>query len=1135
MAIVASELKVLVKADVADVERGLTSADRSVTQFAAGAERSSATASRGFSTMGTAAGLAGGVIAAGLAGAVGAAANFEQGMSRVKAATNATGAEMGQLSALALQLGQSTDLAGIDATDAATAMASLAKAGVSVADQMGGATKGALLLASAGEVSVGEAADVAARAMNVFGLAGSDVAMVADTLSAAANKSATDVGKLDQAFGQSAQVAAQSGLSFEQLTGTLALLAQHGLEGSDAGTSLKTALIALHAPTDQAQALMDQLGIHVFDAAGKSRDFADVADDLQHALSGMSDAQRDATLKTLLGNDAVRVGSIIYKEGGAGIRDWTAKVQDAGNAARTGQTLNDNLKGSVDQLKASLQTAGITIGQELVPDLDALAKKVTSAVDWFEHLDPAVRKNIVHAAEATAGFLLLAGATSKVIDSTRTLTGAIGDVIGAFARKEAAKKSLTAANEGLATSMGATRLATLAVAGAIGDAAIVTAAAVAPIALGAAGWRAWNDASGGTAQLMSELETRQAAVNIVMAAGGTETDALVVGFGHYLDAANITVATQDQLVAAWDRYLLGLRAANVETGGAIIATTAFGNAATALGASLTAGVVPAVTGLATGAQAAVPAMGQLTTGALAAVPAMGQLTTGAQAAAAAMAPATGAASGMAVAMYTSRDAANDAAAAINAYTGVLGQLGSEQSALQGNLAILQGEWDRTTAAIKAQGYATAEQQATLERLAPAIQFDNAQLGVNRDAQVQAALAANQATQSYQNASLAADTHTASLQRHRTAALDSQNAMQTASAAGAGFTAGLGALKWATDAAAAATSTGTTRAQEYREALLNVPPAVKTDVTAPGLVESTTDVLNLTDAINDVPRSFTVTATVDTSAAEAAIGRLRAMMPSSPAEEGPFRTLPDWESVFAAFPDAAVRHGILGMAELHDLIRQSDRGLSTALVDAASSALTAAAGDGYVISAGHELGAAMSAAIADGATHGAEAACASVHSAHAALAGCAGAGLADSKDALADEAHGFGEAIGSSLADGLHSQLQAVLDEASALAAAAQVRGQFDPNAGIGHSHFPGIPALAGGGVVTRPTVALLAERQPEAVIPLSRAGGYTPSGGEIHLHFEGATFYGFNDFDRQVRKALVAAHRDGFFSPATGW
>ena len=63
----------------------------------------------------------------------------------------------------------------------------------------------------------------------------------------------------------------------------------------------------------------------------------------------------------------------------------------------------------------------------------------------------------------------------------------------------------------------------------------------------------------------------------------------------------------------------------------------------------------------------------------------------------------------------------------------------------------------------------------------------------------------------------------------------------------------------------------------------------------------------------------------------------------------------------------------------------------------------------------------------------------------------------------------------------------------------KINGFIDSlNSGLGFSFFgididppdlPSIPRLAKGGIVSQPTTALIGERGPEAVIPLSRAGG----------------------------------------------
>jgi hypothetical protein len=56
-----------------------------------------------------------------------------------------------------------------------------------------------------------------------------------------------------------------------------------------------------------------------------------VAEQLHDRLAGLSEEQRNATLATIFGNDAVRAAAVLYKEG-AGRREWTKNVNDAGYA-----------------------------------------------------------------------------------------------------------------------------------------------------------------------------------------------------------------------------------------------------------------------------------------------------------------------------------------------------------------------------------------------------------------------------------------------------------------------------------------------------------------------------------------------------------------------------------------------------------------------------------------------------------------------------------------------------------------------------------------------------------------------------------------------------------------------------------
>lgn len=64
------------------------------------------------------------------------------------------------------------------------------------------------------------------------------------------------------------------------------------------------------------------------------------------------------------------------------------------------------------------------------------------------------------------------------------------------------------------------------------------------------------------------------------------------------------------------------------------------------------------------------------------------------------------------------------------------------------------------------------------------------------------------------------------------------------------------------------------------------------------------------------------------------------------------------------------------------------------------------------------------------------------------------------------------------------------------------------------------PAMATGGIVRRPTFALIGESGPEAVVPLNRLGSTTRGDGETHLHIHGGVFDGYASEQAFARRVL---------------
>ncbi len=401
-------------------------------------------------------------------GSIGAASTFEKTMSGVKAVSGATAAELGQLSSLALQLGKDTSFS---ASEAAAGIEELVKGGVKIPDIMGGAAQAVLNLAAAGGVSLPDAAEIAANAMNIFSLNGSDMAHVSDLVAGAANASSLSVTDFKFSMAAAGSMAAVAGLSFDDLAQGIAIMGAAGIKGSDAGTSLKTMLTNLIPQTGEQRKLFRDLGLQTdnlsagfkflaekgiavagddwaalnsgmmqylgysqdtttwtdkqrkefdklytstgtissafFDQNGKMKSLADVAGILQTATKDMTEQQKLATFQTLFGSDASRAAAIFAKSGAQGFNEMAAAM---GNVTAAGVAADrlDNVSGSLEQLKGSLETAGITIGMAFLPMLRGVidwgTRAVNAAIPLLETYGPVLAAKVTEGGKALLGF-----------------------------------------------------------------------------------------------------------------------------------------------------------------------------------------------------------------------------------------------------------------------------------------------------------------------------------------------------------------------------------------------------------------------------------------------------------------------------------------------------------------------------------------------------------------------------------------------------------------------------------------------------------------------------------------------------------------------------------------------------------
>lgn len=351
--------------------------------------------------------------------AVNAGNDFEAQMSRVSAIADAYGDELEQLREQAIELGASTSFS---ATGAAEAMENLASAGFKTQEIME-AMPGMLDLAASSGEDLATSADIAASTLRGFQLNASDAAHVADVL--AKNAADTNAAIVDTGYAMKyiAPVAASVGWSLEEVTAAIGKMADAGIKGEQAGTTLRGALTRLMKPTDDMYAVMEDLGISFYDAQGKMKPLSTIIDDLQKSMKGLTDEQRDNNLAYLFGTEALSGMKVLLASSKEELDQMTEGLENADGAAKKmADTMLDNTKGSIEEMNGSLETAGITIQKQLAPWITKGAEKVTELANEFANLDENTQGSIL----TMAGIAAASGPVVKVLGK---VTGGVGDLI----------------------------------------------------------------------------------------------------------------------------------------------------------------------------------------------------------------------------------------------------------------------------------------------------------------------------------------------------------------------------------------------------------------------------------------------------------------------------------------------------------------------------------------------------------------------------------------------------------------------------------------------------------------------------------------------------------------------------------
>lgn len=340
-----------------------------------------------------------------------------------------------QLEAAARKTGATTEFT---ATQSAQALNFLAMAGFN-AEQSVSALPGVVDLATAAGVDLATATDVASDSLGAFGLMtkntaqlSKNLARVNDVIAKTTTSANTTVETLFETIKDGAPVATSAGASLETFAALAGELANAGIKGTRAGTTLKNMFLTISAPTAGAAKIFKRLGIQTRDANGDMLDIVDVLGSLNKSLDGLGTAEKAGVLEGIFGKIPIAGVNVLLQSGSERLKEYRKQLEGASGASgEMASVMRDTLQGRLNSLMSAVEGVKISIFTMTEGPINDVIVRMT---DWVRANEALIASNI-------GGFL------SMVSENFFTIAGAIGDVamgIGAIFALSVALKAVSA-------------------------------------------------------------------------------------------------------------------------------------------------------------------------------------------------------------------------------------------------------------------------------------------------------------------------------------------------------------------------------------------------------------------------------------------------------------------------------------------------------------------------------------------------------------------------------------------------------------------------------------------------------------------------------------------------------------------
>lgn len=369
---------------------------------------------------------------------------FETSMSKVSALSGATGDDLAALEAKARELGSTTTFS---ASQAADALGYMALAGWDTQAMLAGVGP-VLSLAQAGELDLAAASDLVTDYLSAFNMTAEDTGRMVDVLAYAQANANTTVDGLGQAFKNCAANCNAAGMDVETTSAAIAMMANQGLKGSEAGTALNAVMRDMTQRMEDGSIKIGDATVAVMDAQGNYRDFADILADVEAATDGMGDAEKAAALQSTFTADSIKGLNLMLNAGAGELSSFRDDLYGCAGAAEDAATaMTDNLQGDLAGMGSAFEELALKIYDGVQEPLRDAVQFVTGSVVpaltfLVEHVDyVAVALGGVAAAVAAMNFGKVASALSAVPKLLAGITGGpILLVVGALTALAAGAK-----------------------------------------------------------------------------------------------------------------------------------------------------------------------------------------------------------------------------------------------------------------------------------------------------------------------------------------------------------------------------------------------------------------------------------------------------------------------------------------------------------------------------------------------------------------------------------------------------------------------------------------------------------------------------------------------------------------------